>query len=121
MQVKKAVITAAAKGQRTLPMQTLIDEHGMERSVLSLIVQEALRAGIEEICVVVFPGDGDAYAKLVADAGGRIRFVEQHDARGYGHAVWCAREFVKQDAFLHLVGDHIYVGDSCAQRLVEVA
>src|ERR1019366_5543319 len=57
MQIKKAVITAAAKGQRSLPMQTLIDQHGAERSVLSLIVQEAVRAGIEDICVVVFPGD----------------------------------------------------------------
>jgi UTP--glucose-1-phosphate uridylyltransferase len=124
MQIRKAVITAAAKAQRSLPMQMLIDEHGAERSVLSLIIQEALRAGIEEICVVVFPGDTSAYAKLAEDSGGRLRFVEQHEPRGYGHAVWCARDFVKDDAFLHLVGDHIYVGESgkgCAQELVEVA
>jgi UTP--glucose-1-phosphate uridylyltransferase len=124
MQIRKAVITAAAKAQRSLPMQTLIDEHGSERSVLSLVIQEALRAGIEEICVVVFPGDDDAYAKLAEDSGRRLRFIEQHEGRGYGHAVWCARDFVQDDAFLHLVGDHIYVGESgagCAQQLVEVA
>lgn len=124
MQIKKAVITAAAKGQRNLPMQTLIDEHGTERSVLSLIVKEALRAGIEEICVVAYPGDAEAYANLVEEGGGHLRFVEQREPRGYGHAVWCAREFTKSDAFLHLVGDHIYVGESgkgCAQELVEVA
>ncbi len=124
MQIRKAVITAAAKAQRSLPMQTLIDEHGSERSVLSLVIQEALRAGIEEICIVVYPGDAGAYAKLAEDAGGRLRFVEQHESRGYGHAVWCAHHFVGDDAFLHLVGDHIYVGESgtgCAQQLVEVA
>ena len=124
MQIRKAVITAAAKSQRNLPMQTLIDERGTERSVLSLIVQGALRAGIEEICIVVYPGDAEAYAKLVEEGGGRLRFVEQREPRGYGHAVWCARDFTKDDAFLHLVGDHIYVGESgkgCAQELVDVA
>lgn len=124
MQIKKAVITAAGKGQRSLPVQTLIDEKGAERSVLSLIVDQAVCAGIEEICIVVHPGDQDAYAKVVEGSGARVRFVEQRDARGYGHAVHCAREFVGTDAFLHLVGDHIYVageGKSCAEELVETA
>ena len=124
MSIKKAVITAAAKSQRTLPMQTLIDEQGAERSVLSLIVKEAVRAGVEEICVVVYPGDSEAYAKLVEDAGRPVRFIEQREPRGYGHAVWCARDFTQDHAFLHLVGDHIYVGGNgkgCAQELVDVA
>jgi UTP--glucose-1-phosphate uridylyltransferase len=66
MQIRKAVITAAARRQRTLPMQTPFDQRGRERSVLSLIVNEALRAGIRDICVVVWPGDEEAYAKLLA-------------------------------------------------------
>ncbi|MBV9723994.1 MAG: UTP--glucose-1-phosphate uridylyltransferase [Gammaproteobacteria bacterium] len=124
MRVRKAVITAAAQSQRTLPMQTLFDQQGVERSVLSLIVREAVRAGISEICIVVWPGDEEPYAKLVADDGVRLTFVQQTEARGYAHAVWSAREFVKGDPFLHLVGDHIYVSREnagCAQRLVEAA
>jgi UTP--glucose-1-phosphate uridylyltransferase len=38
--------------------------------------------------------------------------------------VYCARDFIKQDPFLHLVGDHLYVssdGDTCAEHLVRVA
>ncbi len=124
MHIKKAVITAAAQGQRTLPMQTLIDEQGADRSVLSLIIQEAVRAGIDEICVVVWPGDQESYSKLAGNTAGRLRFVEQAEPRGYGHAVYCARNFTGSDPFLHLVGDHIYVGAGgrgCAQQLVEVA
>lgn len=124
MHIKKAVITAAAQGQRTLPMQTLIDDQGVERSVLSLIMQEAIRAGVDEICVVVWPGDQESYAKLAGNIAGRLRFVEQAEPRGYGHAVYCAREFTGSDPFLHLVGDHIYVGaggKGSAQQLVEVA
>jgi UTP--glucose-1-phosphate uridylyltransferase len=105
-------------------MQTLFDQQGVERSVLSLIVREALRAGISEICIVVWPGDEEPYAKLVAEDGVRLTFVRQVEPRGYAHAVWCAREFVKDDPFLHLVGDHIYVSTEstgCAQRLVQAA
>jgi len=105
-------------------MQTLFDQQGVERSVLSLIVREALRAGISEICIVVWPGDEEPYAKLLAEDGVRLTFVRQDEPRGYAHSVWCAREFIKDDAFLHLVGDHIYVSMEsigCAQRLVEAA
>ena len=124
MQIRKAVITAAAREQRTLPMQTLFDQDGAERSVLSLVVREALRAGVSDICIVVWPGDEEPYAKLLADEAARLTFVRQTESRGYAHAVPCAREFVNHEPFLHFVGDHIYVGagsTGSARRLVEAA
>jgi UTP--glucose-1-phosphate uridylyltransferase len=124
MKVTKAVITAAGKEQRTLPLQTLIDRDGTEKSVLGIIVEETLEAGVEEICVVVHPGDEVPYAKVVGDHAGRLVFVHQPEPLGYGHAVHCAQDFVGQDPFLHLVGDHLYVSrtdQSCAQQLVRVA
>lgn len=124
MQILKAVVTAAGRGQRTLPLQTLIDRDGKQKSVLGIIVEEALRAGIEELCIVLHPGDETSYAKVAGDHAGRLRFVYQEEPLGYGHAIYCAREFVGTDPFLHLVGDHLYVSRSergCAQHLVEVA
>ncbi|MCL5743877.1 MAG: sugar phosphate nucleotidyltransferase [Acidobacteria bacterium] len=124
MTVKKAVITAAGRKQRALPLQTLIDRDGAEKSVLAILVEEVLHARVEEICIVVSPGDEKAYAAVAGDRGGSLQFVHQREPLGYAHAVWCAREFVKQDPFLHLVGDHLYLsrtGESCAQQLVEVA
>ncbi len=53
MKIRKAVITAAGRNQRTLPLQTLIDRDGAEKSVLRIILEEVLTAKIEEICVVV--------------------------------------------------------------------
>jgi UTP--glucose-1-phosphate uridylyltransferase len=50
--------------------------------------------------------------------------VAQKDARGYAHAVFSTRSFVKDEPFLHFVGDHIYVGtesSGSAKRLVEAA
>jgi UTP--glucose-1-phosphate uridylyltransferase len=124
MHVSKAVITAAGRRQRTLPLQSIIDRDGVEKSVLRILVEEVLDAGIDEIGVVVRPGDETAYAAVVGDHAGRLHFIEQTDPLGYGHAVLCAREFVGNDAFLHLVGDHLYVSNAeqgCAQRLVQVA
>jgi UTP--glucose-1-phosphate uridylyltransferase len=124
MNVSKAVITAAGRRQRTLPLQSLIDRDGTEKSVLRILVEEAIDAGIDEICVVVRPGDEDAYAAVVGEHAGRLHFVVQTEPLGYGHAVLCARGFVGGDSFLHLVGDHLYVSrdnEGCAHRLVQMA
>lgn len=124
MKISKAVITAAGRKQRTLPLQTLIDRDGTEKSVLGIIVEEVLRAGVEEICMVIQPGDEKSYAAVAGDHAGRLHFVHQKKQLGYGHAVYCARDFVGDDSFLHLVGDHLYVSRSnegCAQHLVKVA
>jgi len=124
MQIRKAVITAAGKDQRNLPMQTLFDHEGKERSILSLVVGEAVRAGIGDICIVVWPGDEEPYARLLANDGAQLTFVEQKEALGYAHAVLCAQSFVHGEPFLHFVGDHIYVGmeqRGSAKQLVEAA
>ena len=124
MRIRKAVITAAGPKQRTLPLQTLNDRDGEEKSVLRILVEEVVKAKIEDICVVVLPGDETAYARVAGEHAGRLRFVHQPEPRGYGDAVFRAREFVADELFLHLVCDHLYVprGETgCAQRRVELA
>ncbi|MFN2137087.1 MAG: sugar phosphate nucleotidyltransferase, partial [Candidatus Promineifilaceae bacterium] len=124
MEIKKAVITAAGSGQRTLPLQTLIDSDGTEKSVLAILLDEVVRAGVDEIAIVVRPGDEESYAYEAGDHAGRLRFVIQQSPKGYGHAIYCARDYVGDSPFLHLVGDHLYVsrdGRGCATKLVEVA
>jgi len=124
MKLRKAVITAAGKNQRALPLQTLVDRDGSQKSCLRIIIDEALSTGVEEICIVVNPGDQRAYADAAGDAAGRLSFAEQSQPRGYGHALYCARKFVGADPFLHLVSDHLYLSRHtarCAQQLAAVA
>ena len=124
MRIKKAVITAAGEKQRSLPLQTLIDRDGEEKSVLGILIEHALLANVEEVCVVVWPGDEARCAQAVARHLGHVRFVPQPRPLGYAHAVYCAREFAGGDPFLHLVGDHLWAGNggtSCARGLVELA
>ena len=124
MKITKALITAAGRRQRTLPLQMLIDRDGVERSVLHILLNDVVQAGIEAIGIVVHPGDEIAYAEVAGDHAGRLHFVHQPESLGYGHAICAARDFLGDDSFLHLVGDHLYVqrdAQSCSQRLVEVA
>ena len=124
MKITKAVITAAGRNQRTLPLQMLVDRDGSQKSVLYIVLEEALRAGVDDICVVVCPGDEAAYHQAAGDLGQELRFVAQEQPLGYGHAVYCARDFVAGEPFLHMIGDHIYLSDEergCAQQMVEVA
>lgn len=124
MKINKAVITAAGRNQRTLPLQTLVDPDGRPASVLSIVVGEAVRGGIEEICVVVSPGDEATYREAAGEHADRVRFVTQTGPRGYGRAVHLARPFTAGEPFLHMVGDHIYVSTGargCAEQLLEVA
>jgi UTP--glucose-1-phosphate uridylyltransferase len=124
MDIRKALITAAGKNQRTLPLQALVDRDGVTKTALAIVIEEILRTGIEQIGVVIMPGDAAPYRVAAGKHAERLTFIEQTAPLGYAHAVHCGAEFCGDDAFLLLVGDHLYLSDTdkgCAQQLVEMA
>ena len=151
--VRKAVITAAGRGTRQYPassavqkeMFPLVDTDGLAKPVIQIIGEEAIAAGVEQICIVTQPGEEDQYrqyfrrmehdtlaafkgkdwalkaSERLEDFGRRLHFVSQDSPQGYGHAVYQARDFVGDEPFLLLLGDHIYTsadGDPCAAQLI---
>ncbi len=123
MKIRKAVITAAGRAQRTIPLQSFVDRDGVPKSALQILVEEALSAEVEEIAVVICPGDRDAYAAAAGDHASRLHFVEQPLPRGYGDALFRAKGFVEGEPFLHLVSDHLALSRTdkrCAQQLMAV-
>lgn len=124
MKVAKAVITAAGRNQRHLPLQTLVDQEGYPRYAFNLLLEEVASSGIREIGVVIAPGDRGLFKDKVDVPHLELRFIEQAEPRGYGHAIHCARSFTGDDPFLLMVSDHLYVSDgeeSCARQLVHWA
>jgi len=149
--VKKAIIPAAGRGTRHYPASAavrkeffpIVDLDGKTRPVIQLIVMEALSSGVEEICIVTSPGDDQAFqdffkgidenapgfkphmredSELLNDLGKRITYREQAEQLGFGHAIWCARDFAGDDHVLVLLGDHIYISNtsrSCAGQIVD--
>ena len=124
MRIAKAVITAAGPQQSRLPLQRFVDLDGSEKSALEIIVEEVVAAQVEQIALVIRPGDEGMFAEAAGNHESLLTFIEQPAPRGYGEAVYRAADFVGDEPFLHLVGDHLYIsGDSrrCARQLVEVA
>jgi UTP--glucose-1-phosphate uridylyltransferase len=96
----------------------------MAKSLLELLIEEVMAAGINNICVVVQPGDEIPYSQAIGEHEHNVTFIQQKEPLGYGYALHTAHEFTGRDAFLHLVGDHLYInqgGDSSARQLVDFA
>jgi UTP-glucose-1-phosphate uridylyltransferase/mevalonate kinase len=151
--VRKAVIPAAGFGTRLFPatkatkkeLFPIVDRDGIAKPAILLIVEEVLKAGIEDVIIIVQEHDLEAfqsffnvqvtienynklprhfqeYAKRILEIGRRVSFVIQRTQEGFGHAVYCAREAVGNEPFLLMLGDHLYRsngGQSCAQQLVD--
>lgn len=152
--VKKAIIPAAGFGTRMFPASQgmkkeffpIIDQDGRAKPIILFIVEEALAAGIEEVGIIIQPGDQDlfesffkhppkpelwqklsaekqAYSQYLQEIGQKITFIIQHQQEGYGHAVFCAKEWVNNEPFLLLLGDHIYRSHlqiNCTAQLLQV-
>lgn len=127
-------------------MLPLVDRDGITKPTIQIIIEECLASGVEDICIIVSPGGAEPFkrhfarlseeerrifrnkewALAQADALRRIQeritYVEQPTPEGYGHAVYQARQFVGDEPFLLLLGDHVYISNSkkrCAQQVIE--
>lgn len=152
--IKKAVIPAAGYGTRLFPatkaikkeLFPIIDRKGIAKPAIQLIVEEALVAGIEEICIIIQKGDRaifeeyfhmpppvEHYSKLSKEAqkisdyileiGHKITFIEQETQNGFGDAVYAARNWVGNEPFLLMLGDHLYSSDTdtpCSLQILQV-
>jgi UTP-glucose-1-phosphate uridylyltransferase/mevalonate kinase len=151
--VRKAVIPAAGFGTRLFPatkatkkeLFPIIDQDGIAKPAILLIVEEALKAGVDEVVIIVQEYDLEAfqsffnvqitienynklprhfqeYARRILEMGRHVTFAIQDKQEGFGHAVYSVREAVGNEPFLLMLGDHIYRScgeSSCAQQLIE--
>lgn len=140
--VRKAVVPAAGLGTRHFPAShavkkelfPVVGQDGIARALIHYHLIELVAAGIEEICIIVQPGDDRAirdylagpdetylkrlakYPQLHAEAvkmrelAGRVTFAIQHEQDGYGHAVYQSKSFAAGEPVLLCLGDHLFRG-----------
>jgi UTP--glucose-1-phosphate uridylyltransferase len=148
--VRKAVIPIAGLGTRHFPASHAVKKElfpvvgpdGIARALFHYHLLEMEAAGIEEICIVVQPGEdvlvrsylegpGEDYLQRLAKYpallreaeqmrgfAGRVRFAVQRVQEGYGHAVFQTRAFAAGEPVLLCLGDHLFRGGSvspCAE------
>jgi len=124
MEINQALITAAGLGQSALPLQRLVDRDGVEKTALEMILGQVVNAGIESVAIVLSPGNEEAFRHAAGSFHDRVTFVTQPEPSGYGQAILCAKPFLGDFPFLHLVGDHLYLSSQskgCVKQLIEVA
>jgi UTP--glucose-1-phosphate uridylyltransferase len=153
--IRKAIVPMAGLGTRLYPVGVVLPKglmpfvlaDGKLTTGLQLIAETLLRAGIEQIGIVVSPenrpvyeafleGGGERYAPARAKRPemqriyeslrtlrGHLNFIEQPELLGLGHAVWCARSFACGEPTLVFLGDHIPIplGDPTPIRQVAQA
>ena len=124
MKIKKAVITAAGEYHSNLPLQSVVNRQGVPGTALRRTLDEIVDAGIDDVAIIVRPGQSGPYLEAAESHASRLVFFEQDTPRGYGDAILRSSEFIGDEPFLHLVSDHLYVSrsdESCAQQLINTA
>ncbi|WP_281381406.1 UTP--glucose-1-phosphate uridylyltransferase GalU [Geomicrobium halophilum] len=148
MQVKKAIIPAAGLGTRFLPATKAQPKEMLpivDKPTIQYIVEEAVASGIEDILIVSGRGKRAiedhfdvsyeleetlrkkekwellAETRTISEFP-NIHYIRQKEAKGLGHAVSCASQFVGNEPFAVMLGDDIVRsnGKPCLQQLMEV-
>ena len=152
--VRKAIIPVAGFGTRLYPATRALKKDffpvpcpdGMVRPVILILLEELVKSGVEEICLVLgseeeriqytefferplsdehlrkLNAEAQEYENHILDIGKRLHYVYQREKRGFGHAVYQAAEFAGGEPVLLLLGDTLYRSQSnkpCSLQLIE--
>lgn len=146
--IKTAVFPVAGLGTRFLPATKAMPKEMLtvvDRPVIQLAVDEAREAGIEHFVFVTgrnkaviedhfdkaFELDATLAARgktaelaaLAKDLpkAGQASFTRQQEPLGLGHAVWCARQLVKDEPFALLLPDMaMHASPGCLRQMIDV-
>jgi UTP--glucose-1-phosphate uridylyltransferase len=145
--VKKVVFPVAGLGTRMLPATKVLPKEMLpvvDKPIIQYALEEAQAAGCEEFIFVTGRGKTmiedhfdravelfealDAKGKeaqletLTAEVpvAGQVLYTRQQEAKGLGHAVWCARQLIKDEPFaVVLVDDLIHSEVPCLKQMID--
>ena len=144
--IRKAIIPAAGLGTRFLPATKAQPKEMLpivDKPAIQFIIEEAIASGIEEILVITGrnkrsiedhfdrslelemqlknQGKYDMLKLIEEISNITIHFIRQKEARGLGHAVLCAKQFVGNEPFAVLLGDDLVDASApCLSQLIDV-
>ncbi len=143
----KAVIPAAGLGTRFLPATKAQPKEMLpvvDKPTIQYVVEEAVQSGIDDILIVTGRGkraiedhfdrsielethleqknDQEFLDELLRLADlADIHYIRQKEARGLGHAIYCARKHIGNEPFAVLLGDTITLTETpCTQKLWQI-
>ena len=145
--IKTAVFPVAGLGSRFLPITKTVPKEMLpliDRPLISYAVEEAKSAGIEQLIFVSSPDKPmiEQYFQTNVKLENHLfqnrknsklrqvqlatlpdpfyKFVYQTSPRGLGHAVWTAREYLRDEPFaVILADDFIHAKKPCLAQMIE--
>ncbi|MBL4806083.1 MAG: UTP--glucose-1-phosphate uridylyltransferase GalU [Rhodobacteraceae bacterium] len=145
--VTKAIFPVAGLGTRFLPATKSIPKEIMtlvDRPLIQYAIDEAREAGITDFIFVTAKGKSaledyfdraPELEKKLRDSNktalleelkrsdmesGSIAYIRQREAKGLGHAVWCARRFIGDEPFAVLLPDDVISGQQgCLKQMID--
>jgi len=147
MKVRKAIIPAAGLGTRFLPATKAQPKEMIpivDKPTIQYIVEEAAAAGIEDILIIsgrnkrAIEDHFDKSYELEEELHRKgkqellsvvesisnianIHYIRQKEAKGLGHAIYCAKSFIGDEPFAVLLGDDIVDSKTpCIKQLMDV-
>ncbi len=147
MKVRKAIIPAAGLGTRFLPATKAQPKEMIpivDKPTIQYIVEEAVAAGIEDILIISgrnkraiedhfdksYELEEELHRKgkqdllsVVQEISNiaNIHYIRQKEAKGLGHAIYCAKSFIGNEPFAVMLGDDIVASPvPCIKQLMDV-
>ena len=150
--VKKAIIPLAGFGTREFPQTKcipkcflpLVDTDGLLKPALMIMMSRLLEAGIEEIALIIGEDEKEEFDRFFSPVPEELRenlpeekqkcedfictmrqhvtYIIQKERKGFGHAVWLAKQFSEGEPVLLLLGDFVYrsfTGVSCCRQVID--
>jgi UTP--glucose-1-phosphate uridylyltransferase len=145
--VTKAVVPAAGLGTRFLPATKATPKEMLpvvDKPAIQYVVEEAVDAGLDDVLLITgrskrsiedhfdrayeleealaAKDDTDRLAQVRESSElAHVHYVRQGEAKGLGHAVFCAAQHVGNQPFAVLLGDDLIdVRDRLLNRMIEV-
>lgn len=126
-------------------MLPVMDDRGVIKPALLYMLEELAGCGIEDIYLIVGEGETEeydrifrfdfdesyerklpekvrGYYRIIHDLGQLLHFVIQKEKKGFGHAVYQAREYLNGEATVLLLGDFLYRSNTditCTQQTID--
>lgn len=144
--VRKAIIPAAGLGTRFLPATKAQPKEMLpivDKPAIQYIIEEAVQSGIEEILIITGrnkraiedhfdrsieleltlknQGKHELLGQMEELSKVRLHYIRQKEAKGLGHAVLCAKQFIGNEPFAVLLGDDIIDAQvPCLKQLMDI-
>ena len=126
-------------------MLPVMDGNGIVKPALLYMLEELVACGIEEIYLIVGEGETKDYERVfnfsydkdyvgrlpenvrcyydeIHEIGRKVHYVVQKEKKGFGHAVYQARDYLGGEPAVMLLGDFLYKSTtdlSCTRQLID--